>query len=110
MKLYKIKFSSKCIALRKALKPCSDSSSSKEADKIIANEDANDMIDVTQYDSDINLTKRLMFRKVNCGSLSNRKLKPKGKTDTHARINFKKSINDVSNRQQRNTTHFCHAI
>ena len=96
--------------MRKALKPCSDSNSSKEADKIIANEHANDMIDVTQYDIDINLTKRLMFRKVNCGSLSNRKLKPKGNTDTHASINFKKSINDVSNRQQRNTTHFSHGI
>ena len=68
------------------------------------------MVEVTQYDIDFNLTKRLMFGKVNCGSLSNRKLKPKGNTDTHARRNFKKSISDVSNRQQRDATHFCHVI
>ena len=47
LKLYKIKFASKCSALSKASKPCEDSKNSdKEADKIIANEHPNDIIDV----------------------------------------------------------------
>ena len=55
---------------------------------------------MTQYDIDSNFPKRLMFGKVNYGSLSNRKIKSKGKTDTYARINFKKRCHDVSKRKQ----------
>ena len=65
---------------------------------------------ISQYDIDSNFPKRLMFSKVHCGSLSNRKTKSKGKTDTYARINFKKDVNDVSSREQRNGAHFLHAI
>ena len=52
-----------------------EKNSSKEADKIIANEHPNDIIDVTQYDIDSNFPKRHMFGKVHYGSLSNRKIK-----------------------------------
>ena len=80
MKLFKIKFASKCSALSKASKPCEDrKKGSKEADKIIANEHPNDIIDVTQYDIDSNFPKRLVFGKVHYGSLSNRKIKSKEK-------------------------------
>ena len=65
---------------------------------------------MTQYDIDSNFPKRFMFGKVYYGSLSNRKIKSKGKTDTYARINFKKGVNDVSNRDQRDRAHFLHAI
>ena len=47
LKLYKIKFVSKCSALSKASEPGEDSkNSNKEADKIIVNEHPNDIIDV----------------------------------------------------------------
>ena len=111
LKLYKLKFSSKCSALSKASKPCEDpKNSSKEADKIIANEHPNDIIDVTQYDIDSNFPKRLMFGKVHYGSLSNRKIKSKGKTDMYAKIDFKKGVNDVSNRELRDRAYFLQAI
>ena len=111
LKIYKIKFASKCSALNKASKPCEDSKTSrKESDKIIANEHPNDIIDVTQYDIDSNFPKRFMFGKVYYGSLSNRKIKSKGKTDTYAKINFKKGVNDVSNRNQKDRANFLHAI
>ena len=107
MKLYKLKFSSKCSTLSKTSKPCEDKkNSSKEADKIIANEHPNDIIDVTQYDIDSNFPKRLMFGKVHYGSLSNRTTKSKGKTDMYAKIDFKKGVKDVSNREQRDRAHF----
>ena len=111
LKIYKIKFASKCSALSKTSKPCEDSKTSrKESDKIIANEHPNDIIDVTQYDIDSNFPKRLMFGKVYYGSLSNRKIKSKGKTDTYAKINFKKGVSDVSNRNQKDRAHFLHTI
>ena len=44
LKLYKLKFTSKCSALSKASKPCEDPKNiSKEADKITANEHPNDI-------------------------------------------------------------------
>ena len=52
---------------------------------------------MTQYDIDSNFPKRLMFGKLHYGSLSNRKMKSKGKIDMYARINFKKGVNDGSN-------------
>ena len=111
MKLCKLKFAGKCIALSKASKPCEDKKdSSKEANNITANEHPNDIIDVIQYDIDSNFPKRLMFGKLYYGSLSNRKIKSKGKLDTYARINFKKGVNDVSNTKQRDRAHFLHAI
>ena len=92
-------------ALSKASKPCEDQSSSKESDKpIIANEHPNDVIDVTQDDSNFN--KRLMFCQMHYGSLPNKKMKSIAKTDTYARINFKKGVIDVLNRQQRERAHF----
>ena len=101
LKLYKINFASKCSTLSKASKPHEDlKNSSKGEDKITADEHPND-IDVTQYDTGGNFPKRLIFGKVHCGSLSNRKIKSKGKTDTYVRINFKKGVNDVSKREQR---------
>ena len=97
--------------MSKLSKPCEDSkNSSKEADEIIANEYPNDIIDVRQYDIDSNFLKRLLFGKVHYGSLSNRKIKLKGKTDMYARINFKKGVNDVSKREQRDIPHFLYAI
>ena len=97
--------------MSKASKPCEDKKDSvNEADKVIANEDPNDIIDVTRYDIDSNFPKRLMFGKLIYGSLSNTKRKSKGKTDTYARINFKKGVNDVSNKKQRDRAHFLHAI
>ena len=88
--------------MSKASKPCEDrKNSSKEADKIIANEHPNNIIDVTQYDIDSKFPKRLMFGKVYYGSLSSRKTKSKVKTDMDARISFKKGVNDVSKRKQR---------
>ena len=108
MKLCKLKFAGKCSALSKASKLYEDKKdSSKEADKIIANEHPNNVIDVTQYDIDSNFPKRLMFGKLHYGSLSNRKLKSKGKIDTYARINFKKAVNDVSKKRE---ARFLHAI
>ena len=96
----KLKFAGKCSTLSKASKLCEDKKdSSKEADKIIANEHLND-IDVTQYDIDSNFPKRLILNKLHYGSLSNRKIKSKGKIDTYARINFKKGINDVSKKSK----------
>ena len=100
LKLCKLKFAGKCSALSKASKLCEEKKdSSKEADKIIANDHLND-IDVTQYDIDSNFPKRLMFNKLHYGSLSNRKMKSKGKIDTYARINFKKGVNDVSKKSK----------
>ena len=111
LKLCELKFAGKCSALSKASKPCEDKKdSSKEDDKIIANEHPNDIIDVTQYDIDSNFPKRLMFGKLHYGSLSNRKMKSRGKIDTYARINFTKGVNDVSNKKQRDRAHFLHAI
>ena len=111
LKLCKLKFAGKCSALSKASKLCEDKKdSSKNADKIIVNEHPNDIIDVTQYDIDSNFPKRLMFGKLHYGSLSNRKMKSKGKIDTYARINFKKGFNDVSNKKQRDRARFLHAI
>ena len=111
LKLYKITSASKCSVLSKASKPCEDGkNSSKEADKIIANEHPNDIINVTQYDIDSNLPKRHMFGKVHYWSLSNRKIKSKGKIDTYAKIKFKKGVNDVSKRKQRDRAHFLYAI
>ena len=111
LKLCKLKFSGKCSALSKASKLCEDKKdSSKETDKIIANEHPNDIIDVTQYDIDSNFPKRLMFGKLHYGSLSNRKMKSKEKIDTYARINFTKGVNDVSNKNQRDRACFLHAI
>ena len=52
---------------------------------------------MTQYDIDSNFPKRLMFGKLHYGSLSNRKMKSKGKIDMYVRINFKKGVNDGSN-------------
>ena len=66
-------------ALSKASKPCEDKKDSSKADKIIANEHPNDIIDVTQYDIDSNFPKRIMFGKLHYGSLSNRKMKSKKK-------------------------------
>ena len=97
-------------ALSKASKPCEDKKDSGKADKIIANEHPNDIIDVTQYDIDSNFPKRLMFGKLHYGSLSNRKMKSRGKIDTYARINFTKGVNDVSNKKQRDRARFLHAI
>ena len=51
-----------------------------------------------------------MFDKLHYGSLPNRKMKSKGKIYTYARINFKKGINDVSNREQRDRAYFVHVI
>ena len=65
---------------------------------------------MTQYDIDSNFPKRLMFGKLHYGSLSNRKMKSRGKIDTYARINFTKGVNDVSNKKQRDRAHFLHAI
>ena len=97
--------------MNKAQKPCQDSKTGrKESDTIIATEHPNDIIDVTQHDIDSDFPKRLMFGKVFCGSLSNRKTKSKGKTDTYARINLKKGVNDASNRDQKDRAHFLHAI
>ena len=97
--------------MNKAPKPCQDSKTSrKESDTIIATEHPNDIIDVIQYDIDSDFSKRLMFGKVFYGSLSNRKTKSKGKTDTYARINLKKGVNDASNRDQKDRAHFLHAI
>ena len=84
-------------ALSKALKPCEDKKDSSKADKIIANEHPNDIIHVTQYDIDSSFPKRLMLGKLRYGSLSNRKMKSKGKIDMYVRINFKKGVNDGSN-------------
>ena len=47
-----------------------------------------------------------MFGKVHCGSLSNKKIKSRGKTNTYATNSFKKIVNDVLNREQRNRAHF----
>ena len=51
-----------------------------------------------------------MFGKVHYGSLSDRKLKLKGKTDTYARINFKKGVNNILNQEQRDRAHLLQAI
>ena len=51
-----------------------------------------------------------MFGKAYSGLLSNRKIKSKGKTDSYARINFKKGISDVSNKEQRDRAYFLHVI
>ena len=111
LKLCKLKFAGKCSALSKASKLCEDKKdSSKNADKIIVNEHPNDIIDVTQYDIDSNFPKRLMFGKLHYGSLSNRKMKSKGKIDMYAMINFKKGVNDISNKKQRERACFLHAI
>ena len=111
LKLCKLKFAGKCGALSKISKLCEDKKgSSKEADRIIANEHPNDIIDVTQYDINSNFPKRLMFGKLHYGSLPNRKMKSKEKIDTYARINFKKGVNDVSNKKQRDRARFLHAI
>ena len=76
LKLSTLKFAGKCSTLSKTSKPCEDKKdSSKEDDKIIANEHPNDIIDVIQYDIDRNFPKRLMFGKLYYGSLSNRKMK-----------------------------------
>ena len=56
---------------------------------------------MTQYDIDSNFPTRLMFGKLHYRSLSNKKMKSKGKIDMYARINFKKGVNDVTNREQR---------
>ena len=111
LKLWKLKFAGKCRALSKASKPCEDKKdSSKEDDKIIANEHPNDIIDVRQYDIDSNFPKRLMFGKLHYGSLCNRKMKSRGKIDTYARINFTKVVNNVSNKKQGERARFLHAI
>ena len=52
---------------------------------------------MTQYDIDSSFPKRLMLGKLRYGSLSNRKMKSKGKIDMYVRINFKKGVNDGSN-------------
>ena len=91
LKLCKLKFAGKCSTLSKASKLCEDKKdSSKEDNKIISNEHPNDIIDVIQYDIDSNFPKRLMFGKLHYGSLSNRKMKSRGKIDTYARVNFTK--------------------
>ena len=111
LKLCKLKFAGKCSALSKASKPCEDKKdSSKEDHKIIANEHPNDIIDVTQYDIVSNFPIRLMFGKLHYGSLSNRKMKSRGKIDTYARINFTKGDNDVSNKKQRDRARCLDAI
>ena len=101
LKLCKLKLADKSIALSKPSKPCDDKKDSAEADKIIAKDHPNDIIDVTQYDIDINFPKRLMFGKLHYGSLYNRKMKSKGKIETYARINFQKVVNDVLNAKKR---------
>ena len=111
LKLYKLKFASKCSALSKASKPCEDKkNSSKEADKTIANEQPNDVIGVTQYDIVSNFPKRLILGKLHYGSLSNRKMKSIGKLDTYARINFKKVSAMYQTNKKRDRAHFFHAI
>ena len=47
LKLCKLKFAGKCSALSKASKPCEDKKDTSKADKIIANEHPNDIIDCT---------------------------------------------------------------
>ena len=61
---------------------------------------------MTQYDTDSNFPKILMFGEVHYGLLSNRKIKSKGKTYMYGRINFKNGVNDVSNKEQRDIAHF----
>ena len=51
-----------------------------------------------------------MFGKLHYGSLSNRKMKSKGKIDMYVRINFTKGVNDVLNKKQRDRACFLHAI
>ena len=88
----------------KLSKPWEDPNSSKETDKIIiANEHLKDTADVTQYDS--NFPKELVFGKVHYRSFSNRKVKSRAKTDKYSTIKFKRGVNDVSNRKQRNRAH-----
>ena len=66
--MYKLNFASKCGTLSKASKQCEDpENSSKEADKIIANVHANDIIDVTQYNIDRNFPKDSCFAKYTMG-------------------------------------------
>ena len=96
--------------MSKASKPCEDKKDSTKADKIIANEHPTDIIDVTQYDIGSNFPKRIMFGKLHYGSLSNRKMKSKGKIDMYAKINFKNGVNNVASTKQRNRAHLLHTI
>ena len=50
-----------------------------------------------------------MFGKVHYESFSNREVKSRGKTDTYARINFKKYVNYISNREKRDRAHILQA-